>query len=173
MYLLGNLPFFKIHVNLFMARNDSLCANPFSKWMLWGGAWGNYLSFEVFPFSNFANRYIWNSLGAQLVKNLPAMQKTWVWFLGQEDSLGKEMTTHSSILAWRIPWTEDPGRLQSMGSHRAGHDWAHTGTYGSDLPRRRPSDTPSKFVFIFLLLIFYLAALDFTAAGRIYFLDQG
>ena len=57
----------------------------------------------------------WASLVAQLVKNLPAMQKTWVRFLDQEDSLEKEMTTHSSILAWRIPWTEDPGRLQSMG----------------------------------------------------------
>ena len=47
--------------------------------------------------------------------NLPAMQETWVWFLGQEDHLEKEMATHSSILAWRIPWTEEPGRLQFMG----------------------------------------------------------
>ena len=52
---------------------------------------------------------------AQLVKNLPAMQETWVQFLGQEDPLEKEMATHSSILAWRIPWTEEPGRLQSTG----------------------------------------------------------
>ena len=44
-------------------------------------------------------------------KNLPAMQKTWVWFMGQEDLLEKRMATHSSILAWRTPWTEDPGRL--------------------------------------------------------------
>ena len=51
----------------------------------------------------------------QLVKNLPAMQETWVRFLGQEDPLEKEMATHSNILAWRIPWTEEPGRLQSMG----------------------------------------------------------
>ena len=56
------------------------------------------------------------SLVAQLVKNLPAMQETWVRFLGQEDPLEKEMTTHSSILAWRIPWTEEPGRLQFMES---------------------------------------------------------
>ena len=47
---------------------------------------------------------------------LPAMQETWVQFLGQEDPLGKGMATHSSILAWRIPWTEEPGGLQSMGS---------------------------------------------------------
>ena len=52
------------------------------------------------------------------VKNLPAM----VQFLGQEDLLGKGMTTHSSILAWRIPWTDDPGGLQSMGSQTVGHD---------------------------------------------------
>ena len=52
---------------------------------------------------------------AQLVKNLPAMQETWVRFLGQEDPLGKEMAVHSSILAWKIPWTEEPGGLQSMG----------------------------------------------------------
>ena len=51
---------------------------------------------------------------AQLVKNLPAMQETWVRFLGREDPLEKEMATHFSILAWRIPWTEETGRLQSM-----------------------------------------------------------
>ena len=53
---------------------------------------------------------------AQLVKNPSAMQETWVRFLGWEDSLEKRTATHSSILAWRIPWTEEPGRLQSMGS---------------------------------------------------------
>ena len=52
---------------------------------------------------------------AQMVKNLPAMQETWIRYLGQEDPLEKEMATHSSILAWSIPWTEEPGRLQSMG----------------------------------------------------------
>ena len=56
------------------------------------------------------------SLIAQLVKNLPAMWETWVRFLGWEDPLEKEMATHSSILAWRIPWTEEPGGLQSTGS---------------------------------------------------------
>ena len=59
---------------------------------------------------------MWASLIAQLVKNLPAMQETQVPFLGREDPLEKEMATHSSILTWRIPWTEEPGRLQSMGS---------------------------------------------------------
>ena len=61
------------------------------------------------------------SLIAQSVKNLPAMQETQVRFLGGEDPLEKEMATHSSTLAWKIPW-EDPGRLQSMGSQRVGHD---------------------------------------------------
>ena len=57
-----------------------------------------------------------------MVKNLPAMQDTWVQFLGWEDPLEKEMATHSSILAWRIPWTEEPGGLQSMGLQRGGLD---------------------------------------------------
>ena len=60
----------------------------------------------------------WASLIAQLVKYLPAMQETQVQPLGQEDPLEKEMATHSSILAWRILWTEEPGRLQSMGVAR-------------------------------------------------------
>ena len=59
---------------------------------------------------------------AQTVKNLPAMQEIWVQFLGQEDSLEKGMATHYSILAWRIPWTEETGGLWSMGSQRVGHD---------------------------------------------------
>ena len=63
------------------------------------------------------------SLIAQLVNYLPAMQDTRVWFLGQEDPLEKEMATHSGILAWRIPWTEEPGGLQSMGLQRVGHNW--------------------------------------------------
>ena len=62
------------------------------------------------------------SLVAQMVKNLPAVQKTQVQSLGQEDPLEKEMATHSSILAWRIPWMEKPGGLQSRGSQRIGHD---------------------------------------------------
>ena len=62
------------------------------------------------------------SLVAQSVKNLPAVQETWVRSLGWEDPLEKEMATHSSILAWKISWTEEPGGLQSMGSQRVGHD---------------------------------------------------
>ena len=64
----------------------------------------------------------WAPLVAQMVKNLLAMQEIWVRSLGQEDTLEKGMATHSSILAWKIPWTEKLGRLQSMGSQRVRHD---------------------------------------------------
>ena len=64
------------------------------------------------------------SLVAQLLKNLPVMQETWVQPLGWEDPLENRMAAHSSILAWRIPWTGESGGLQSMGSQTAGHDWA-------------------------------------------------
>ena len=59
---------------------------------------------------------------AQMVKRLPTMQETWVQSLGQEFTLEKEMATHSSIFAWKIPWMEEPGRLQSIGSQRVGHN---------------------------------------------------
>ena len=67
--------------------------------------------------------WYWASLVAQLVKNLPALQETQAQFLSQEDPLEKEMANHSRILAWKIPWTEEPGGPQSMGSW-VGHDWA-------------------------------------------------
>ena len=66
----------------------------------------------------------WNGVSvAQRVKHLPAMQETRVWSLGWEDPLEKEMATHSNVLAWRIPWTKEPGGLQSMGLQRVQHDW--------------------------------------------------
>ena len=75
------------------------------------------------------NKYLLNtgvvlgaSLVAQMVKNLPSMQEAKVQSLGWEDPLEKGMATHSSILAWEIPWTEEPGGVQSMGSERIGHD---------------------------------------------------
>ena len=63
------------------------------------------------------------SLVAQTVKRLPTVKQTWVRSRGQEDPMEKEMATHSSTLAWKIPWTEERSRLQSMGSQRVGHDW--------------------------------------------------
>ena len=71
---------------------------------------------EIFSIGNNSQRA---SLLAQSVKNLPAMQETWVRFQGQGDPLEKEMAMHSIILAWRIPWTEETGRLQSMGSQES------------------------------------------------------
>ena len=65
---------------------------------------------------------LWTSLVAQMVKHLPTMRETRVQSLGWEDPLEKEMATHSSTLAWRIPWMEEPGKLQSMGLQRVGHD---------------------------------------------------
>ena len=69
-------------------------------------------------------------LVAQIVKNLPAMWETWIRSLGWEDPLEKGMPIHSSILAWRIPWTQEPGGLQSMGSQWVEHDWVTKHTYG-------------------------------------------
>ena len=67
-------------------------------------------------------QFSWASLVAQLVKNPPAVQETWVQSLGWEDPLEEGKATHSIILAWKIPWTEEPGRLQSMRSQRIRHD---------------------------------------------------
>ena len=71
----------------------------------------------------------WSSLVAQMVKNPPAMQETWIQSLGPEDPLEKGMATHSSVLAWRIPWTEEPHQLQSMDLQRVGHYWAAEHTH--------------------------------------------
>ena len=81
-------------------------AYPFFSWYSWPKNWT--------WISCIAGGFLTNSV-AQLVKSLPAMQETWVQSLGWEDPLEKEMATHSSILAWRIPWTEEPGGLESMG----------------------------------------------------------
>ena len=81
------------------------------------------LDHRIYPFILCIGE-LGNSLVAQRIKHLPAMRETRVWSLGWEDPLEKEMATHSSILAWRIPWTEEPGRLQSTGSQRVRHNWA-------------------------------------------------
>ena len=70
---------------------------------------------EIREQSRQVSKNLWASLILQSVKNLPVMQETRVQFLGREDPLEKEMATHASILTWRIAWTEEPGRLQSMG----------------------------------------------------------
>ena len=94
----------------------------------------------TFEYSIWGDPKIRASLAALMVKNLPAMWETQVRSLGQEDPLEKGMATHSSILAWRIPWTEEPGGLQSMGLRRAGHDWAtNTFTLFQDQSQRKPT----------------------------------
>ena len=80
----------------------------------WGSSLGKGIDYPL--------QYSWASLEAQTVKNLPVMQEIWVWSLGWEDLLEKGMATHSSILAWAIPWTEEPGGLESMGSQRVGYN---------------------------------------------------
>ena len=83
--------------------------------------------FQISPASWFLiiknKHYPWISMMAQIVKNLPEMQETQVWSLGQEDPLEKGMTIYFGILAWRIPRREEPGRLQSIESQRVRHDW--------------------------------------------------
>ena len=91
------------------------------------------------------NHYLRDFPIALMVKNLPAMQKTQVQCLDQDDSLEKEMATHTNILAWKIPWKEEPGRLQSMGSQRVGHKATNTHTQNS-----------STFCLILRLIIFVL-----------------
>ena len=84
----------------------------------------------VHLYFHLTNIYIiYASLVAQRLKHFPTMQETWVRSLGWEDPLEKEMATHSSILAWRIPWTEEPGGLQSTVSQRVGHDFTFTFTF--------------------------------------------
>ena len=78
---------------------------------------------------NMVTHTMWASLVAQMVNNLPAMQKTWIQSLGLDDPLEKGMATHSTILTWRIPWTEEPDRIQSMWLQRVGHDWTTNTTH--------------------------------------------
>ena len=70
------------------------------------------------------HRHVQGFPGGSVVKNLPAMQETWAQSLGRDDALEKEMATHCRSLTWEIPWTEEPGRLQSMGSQRVRYDLA-------------------------------------------------
>ena len=71
---------------------------------------------------NDSLKELWTSLVAQMVKRLSTMRETWVRSLGREDPLEKEMAIYSSTIAWKIPWTEEPGRVQSMGSQRVRHN---------------------------------------------------
>ena len=98
-----------------------------SPWHLWVDlvlSTRNWLVLTSMGFTTHGLYVLPASLVAQRLKHLPLMQETWVRSMGQEDPLEKEMATHSNILAWRIPWMEEPGGLQSTGLQRVGHDWA-------------------------------------------------
>jgi len=102
----------------YLPWNDGTKCHDLSFWML---------SFKpAFSLSSFTliKRLFSSSSVAQRIKRLPAIRETWVRSLGREDPLEKEVATHSSILAWRIPWTEELDGLQSTGSQRVRHDWA-------------------------------------------------
>ena len=92
----------------------------------WGPAKLFFMGTITFYFLIFGILFIYNVvfLVAQMVNNLPAVQETRIWSLGWEGLLKKEMATHSSILAWEIPWREEPGGLQSIGTQRVRHDWS-------------------------------------------------
>ena len=97
----------------------------FSSIFLASFKWKWYLETTVWAYGGFRS----GSVVKRKKKIHLPMQETWVWSLGQEDPLEKEMATHSSILTWKIPWTEEPGGLQSMESQRVGHDWAQLGLW--------------------------------------------
>ena len=90
---------------------------------------------------------------AQMVKNLPTMWETWVQSLGQEDPLEEGMATYSSILAWRIPWTEEPGRLQTMGLQRVRHDRVtqHTARFGHPGVSPVHPGSPGRLFFFWII----------------------
>ena len=130
--------------------------------------------------------YIWGFPGSSVVKNLPTMQESQerqVQYLGQEDPLEEGMATHSSILAWRISWTEERGGLQSMGSQRVGHDWgnlAHsTVMWRKTRPLSQQGPWTSRWVrqkwylashvWKYLMIPFYLSAKDSVhSAGPVF-----
>ena len=119
---------FTFHKLTFQSRFPVLCSLQYSflaqnRWIS-VPYWRDLQSLQSLIYSFIIYETLYASMTAQTVKNLPAMQETRDWSLGQEDSLEKGMATHSSILAWRSPWIEEPGRLQSMGSQIIGYDWA-------------------------------------------------
>ena len=95
---------------------------------------------------NSFHHHFMTSLVAQLVKSLLVMREIWIWSLGRKDPLEKEMATYPSIPAWRIPWTEEPGGLQSVGLQRVGHDWVINLHFHFHHHFQRDWRTISKFI---------------------------
>ena len=120
--------------------------------------WASSISGQQ-PNSDCLQKSYFSDTVVQTVKNPPAMWETWVLSLGWEDPLEEGMETRSSILAWRIPSTEEPGGLQSMGSQRIGHDWAtehtaHMESFFLFLQLRKKAVFSSNFLFLFFVLNF-------------------
>ena len=107
----------KAVLKLNIQKAKIMASSPINSWQIDGKTMETVTGFIFLG-------YQITSLVAQMVKCLSTMRETWVRSLGREDPLEKEMAIHSSTIAWKIPWTEEPGRLQSMGSQRVGHDWA-------------------------------------------------
>ena len=119
-------------------RSERKCS-----WSSWANVLGqSALMFATFVPSQFDIEVsVWGFPGSSDGKDLPAVQKTWVWSLDWEDPLGMGTATHSSVLAWTIPWAEDPGWLHSMGSQRVKHNWANF-TFSVHFPGSSSSKEP-------------------------------
>ena len=129
-FIMSNIPFY-INTRMGLSVHPPLNIWVVSiRWLLWITLLGLNITAQVFAGTNSVisggifGHMVSASLVAQRLKRLPPTRETRVWSLGREDSLEKEMVTHPSILAWRIPRTEKPGGLQSTGSQRVRHDWA-------------------------------------------------
>ena len=109
----------KVGLKLIIQKTKIMASGPITSWQTDGETMETV---TVFIFLGSKITADCDCRVAETVKRLPTMRETQNLSLGQEDPLEKEMATHSSTLAWKIPWTEEPGRLQSMGSQRAGHD---------------------------------------------------
>ena len=105
-----------VGLKLKIQKTKIMASGPITSWQLDGETMKTVTDYLL------RGSIITASLVAQMVKRLPTVQETWVRSLGQEDPLEKEMATHSSTLAWKIPWTEECSRLQSVGSQRVRHD---------------------------------------------------
>ena len=106
----------KVGLKINIQKTKIMASGPITSWQLDGETMKTVTDYIL------GGSIITASLVAQMVKRLPTVWETWVRSLGQEDPLEKEMATHSSTLAWKIPWTEERSRLQSMGSQRVRHD---------------------------------------------------
>ena len=103
-------------------KKKKICSQRLFQWI---ESWlGSKRMSLVFPGASDGKDYETYPSSCVQLRKIPAVQETWIWSLGQEDPLEKEMATHSSILAWRIPGMAEPGGLPSMGLHRVGHDWS-------------------------------------------------